>query len=515
MLNVKTLTTIGTSTHLMRVATSNASIDGFETLLKQKQQYHVDSKDSPMSPGWRATMVNGQQHSAQSTVTTNPSISAKGLDALRDIKAEREAVEKELEKAIADKKLLQHQPRKILSESDEEIGLVLLAEQKQKAIDRQRSIEKARERIYKKQAILEKIYVTRLALPPLPTPSPAVMAAITKDAIKYYTSMRAPDNRGQALLKELRAIFPKDDISLFGSSINGLAFLTSDFDISLLTADRDASPSANNIANMLRKNGYKRVLALPRAKVPIVKFQEKRQRINCDISINDELARQNSMLVGEYCKVDERVAPLIFAVKFWSKQRSINDASMSSLHSYSYVNMVIHYLQRKEIGILPCLQYLADGGIVKTANGQTYGDGKVMTSVMVDGKDVRYYKVDDHLKTFGSQCKLSIGELICGFFKYYARTFNFDDTISVRTGDVIQGLEWKSENYFKIQDPFDTEYNMARSIHTLAHMTLILDELERAHVILSSPQASLKQLTEYRPLTNQTVDKSQNNTPRT
>lgn len=44
---------------------------------------------------------------------------------------------------------------------------------------------------------------------------------------------------------------------------------------------------------------------------------------------------------------DWRVRPLVMIVKEWGRRQGINDASRSTLSSYSLVLMVIHYLQCK------------------------------------------------------------------------------------------------------------------------------------------------------------------------
>ena len=42
----------------------------------------------------------------------------------------------------------------------------------------------------------------------------------------------------------------------------------------------------------------------------------------------------NTALLKYYAQVDPRVRPLVFAVKYWAKQRGINDAVNGTLSSY-------------------------------------------------------------------------------------------------------------------------------------------------------------------------------------
>eukprot|EP01133_Synstelium_polycarpum_P015594 gene15594-18526_t len=437
----------------------------------------------------------------QATVApAKPTISVAGRAAMASIVAKRKNIQERLEEAkvtLANlrksggnttKKELEGMPQ---AKAD---ALLKIMKDTKKAANQKTALDRSLERLEEKQKIIVYFYETRQSLPLLTVPSGGHISAIGMQAIKYFETLRTNNNRGEVLMKNLNTIFSnglrnmRPELHLFGSSSNGLAFHNSDLDISLLTdKSPDVSKATYRIANLLRQHQYKDVIAITRTRVPIVRFVEPTTQLSCDISINNPLAIYNSRMVKEYLKVDARVLPMIFAIKYWSKQRDINDASMHSLHSYSYVNMIIHFLQRREIGVLPCLQHLALGGVTH-ANGRAYGDGRVMRQEVVDGKDVRYYPVNDKVATFGTQCTMTLGQLLYEFFKYYARTFDYENTISVRTGGIIKEKVWDDmtrDHYLKIEDPFDTSFNIARSIQKAHHMATILQEFERAYEILS------------------------------
>lgn len=44
------------------------------------------------------------------------------------------------------------------------------------------------------------------------------------------------------------------------------------------------------------------------------------------------------------------------ALKYWAKQRAVNDPYRGTLSSYAWVLLAIHYLQTCEPPVLPCLQ---------------------------------------------------------------------------------------------------------------------------------------------------------------
>jgi hypothetical protein len=69
------------------------------------------------------------------------------------------------------------------------------------------------------------------------------------------------------------------------------------------------------VARMLTRQGsdgpFSGVLALPRARVPIVKFKHDPSGISCDLGVNNRLAVVNSRLLATYLAADPRARPLV------------------------------------------------------------------------------------------------------------------------------------------------------------------------------------------------------------
>ncbi|KAJ8507536.1 hypothetical protein ON010_g18959 [Phytophthora cinnamomi] len=57
-------------------------------------------------------------------------------------------------------------------------------------------------------------------------------------------------------------------------------------------------------------------------------------QVACDVCIGGVNALLNTALLKYYGQVDPRVRPLVFAVKYWAKQRGINDSVNGTLSSY-------------------------------------------------------------------------------------------------------------------------------------------------------------------------------------
>lgn len=81
------------------------------------------------------------------------------------------------------------------------------------------------------------------------------------------------------------------------------------------------------------------IKTLLNARIPIVKFDDPATGISCDICVNNPLAVYNTQLLGDYCKIDERVSQLIFLIKYWAKRRNINQPYEGTLSSYCFVLM--------------------------------------------------------------------------------------------------------------------------------------------------------------------------------
>lgn len=73
-------------------------------------------------------------------------------------------------------------------------------------------------------------------------------------------------------------------------------------------------------------DGMERVICIAAAKVPIVKIWDPILRVAADMNVNNTLALENTRMIRNYVMIDERVRPLGLMIKYWTKQRILNDA---------------------------------------------------------------------------------------------------------------------------------------------------------------------------------------------
>jgi terminal uridylyltransferase len=217
--------------------------------------------------------------------------------------------------------------------------------------------------------------------------------------------------------------------------------------------------------------------------------------IQCDINFFNPLGIHNTQMLRCYSKCDPRVRPMVLFIKSWAKQRKINSSYSGTLSSYGYVLMVLHYLVNvARPPVLPNLQHEAEA------------DGVPPT--IIDGHEVCFFDREDIIETRASQGvvtqnKESLGNLLVGFFRYYAVNqggfFWTKDVLSLRTqGGLLSkdqkgwtgaktehndNKEVRHRYLFAIEDPFETTHNVARTV-THNGIVAIRDEFRRAWRII-------------------------------
>ncbi|NXP06743.1 GLD2 polymerase, partial [Thinocorus orbignyianus] len=259
------------------------------------------------------------------------------------------------------------------------------------------------------------------------------------------------------LQREIQRIFPQSRLFLVGSSLNGFGTRTSDGDLCLVLKEEPVNQKteASRILSLIQKlfitrlSSYIERPQLIRAKVPIVKFRDKVSRVEFDLNVNNVVGIRNTFLLRTYACIENRVRPLVLVVKKWASFHEINDASRGTLNSYSLVLMVLHYLQTLAEPILPSLQ----------KNYPAAFDPTMQLHLV--------HRIPRTIPPYLSKNGSSLGDLLIGFFKYYATEFDWNhQMISVREAKAIprpDGTEWRNK-FICVEEPFDGT-NTARAVH--------------------------------------------------
>ena len=231
--------------------------------------------------------------------------------------------------------------------------------------------------------------------------------------------------------------------------------------------------------------------------------------IQCDINFSNLLALHNSALLRCYSLCDPRVRLMVLFIKAWAKKRKINSAYESTLSSYGYVLMVLHYLVNiTSPPVVPNLQHYH--GISRDEISSKVRE--------LDGYNIQFFRNENVLRKLAgsgqfTQNQESVGSLVRGFFQYFGSDGwnNFHwmrDVISLRTkGGILtkQSKGWiaaKTETIeaglgpkenkdirqrylLAIEDPFETQHNVGR---TVSHdgIVAIRDEFRRANRLIQA-----------------------------
>jgi len=364
------------------------------------------------------------------------------------------------------------------------------------------------------------------SLLPLAYPGKERVASLQEDLLAVYDTLVPPprdiENRLN-LLTRLRTLVGRcfrnnnPKLMLFGSTASDLCCRGGDVDLCLLI-DKSAGTSKrviSRLVGLLRKNGMENVVDLSRARVPIVKFSDRRTKMNCDICLNNHLALRNTSLIAAYVGLDPRVRPLLFLIKHWAKCRNINETYTGTLSSYAYVLLAVNFLQRIRPPVVPCLQDKA-------------ACAARVEPVYLNGFDCTFYTPASHTAPNTD----SLARLALLFFRYYAHEFCWEDhVVTVRTGGVqrkkdkqwlepeedetaegehhfgkatesderaeeeVESAERKSKkrDYFlvAIEDPFEVSHNLGRVVDRAGFETLRYEFARCYHLLASNAPLEL------------------------
>ncbi|KAM6328007.1 poly(A) RNA polymerase GLD2 isoform 2-T2 [Alca torda] len=278
------------------------------------------------------------------------------------------------------------------------------------------------------------------------------------------------------LQREIQRIFPQSRLFLVGSSLNGFGTRSSDGDLCLVVKEEPVNQKteARHILSLVQKlfstklSSYIERPQLIRAKVPIVKFRDKVSCVEFDLNVNNIVGIRNTFLLRTYAHIENRVRPLVLVVKKWASFHDINDASRGTLNSYSLVLMVLHYLQTLPEPILPSLQ----------KNYPESFDPTMQLHLV--------HQAPRTIPPYRSKNGSSLGDLLIGFFKYYATEFDWShQMISVREARAVprpDGTEWRNK-FICVEEPFDGT-NTARAVHEKQKFDIIKGEFLKSWQVL-------------------------------
>jgi len=176
-----------------------------------------------------------------------------------------------------------------------------------------------------------------------------------------------------------------------------------------------------------------------------------------DICFMNDIAVANSNLLRDYSLVDHRVRSLMIAVKQWTKEYKINSAKEKCISSYSWMNLVVFYLQC--IGFLPNLQspaLMKAAGLMPDNESNYWHCVNNLNTCTLKWDEVRkreLWEIPSELDDLPSSL------LLYGFFEFYSLRFPYGThAVSIKRGNIsLSKLSTRKINAFlSIEDPFET-----------------------------------------------------------
>jgi hypothetical protein len=205
---------------------------------------------------------------------------------------------------------------------------------------------------------------------------------------------------------------------------------------------------------------------------------------------------RNSVLLRRYLEQDHLARAGSVFVKKWGKRCGVNNSMRGYLTSYAVNIMWIHYLVRRR-----SLAFVAPTDVPKRPEDKKYDYMPMLPADVACGAAPAVACFDAEL-----------GELILGFFKFYAFDFAWDDGVISITSDgavskaslmwtlenEVQAVKFRDRVWYRmcIEDPFEENLNLARHVSPVK-LKKIRSEFLLAvrHMAGGSPAAVLRSRT--------------------
>ncbi|KAF9610933.1 hypothetical protein IFM89_025743, partial [Coptis chinensis] len=145
----------------------------------------------------------------------------------------------------------------------------------------------------------------------------------------------------------IKHIWPNCNVEVFGSFKTGLYLPTSDIDVVILDSNVK-TPQIGLVAlsRALTQRGIaKKMQVIAKARVPIIKFIEKRSGVAFDISFDVQNGPKAAVFIKDAISRIPALRPLCLILKVFLQQRELNEVYSGGIGSYALLTMLIAQLQ--------------------------------------------------------------------------------------------------------------------------------------------------------------------------
>lgn len=208
------------------------------------------------------------------------------------------------------------------------------------------------------------------------------------------------------------------------------------------------------------------VFAITHARVPVIKGADQKSKnpfssgyLNFDLCFLNDIAVVNSSLLREYSLFDKRVRVLMLSVKSFAKSHGISSAAEMTLSSYSWLNLVVFYLQCIHfLPVLQCPKLQEQHNFIPDRKGNPWHSINNLETYFLPSELVLHANIWKQPSCFSDT---TIPELLYGFFSFYSNVFPRESVVaSIRFGDcsLHKASFEKSSRLWRmsVEDPFET-----------------------------------------------------------
>ncbi|KAL3503219.1 hypothetical protein ACH5RR_037668 [Cinchona calisaya] len=150
-----------------------------------------------------------------------------------------------------------------------------------------------------------------------------------------------------AVFDVIRYIWPNCKAEVFGSFKTGLYLPTSDIDVVILESEITRPQiGLQALSRALSQRGIaKKIQVIAKARVPIIKFVEKRSGVAFDISFDAQNGPKAAEFIQDAVSKWPPLRPLCLILKIFLQQRELNEVYTGGIGSYALLTMLIAMLQ--------------------------------------------------------------------------------------------------------------------------------------------------------------------------
>ncbi|KAH0906392.1 hypothetical protein HID58_038219 [Brassica napus] len=153
----------------------------------------------------------------------------------------------------------------------------------------------------------------------------------------------------------IQYIWPDCKVEVFGSYKTGLYLPTSDIDVVILESGiTNPQLGLKALSRALSQRGIaKNILVIAKARVPIIKFVEKKSSISFDLSFDMENGPKAAEFIQDAVVKLPPLRPLCLILKVFLQQRELNEVYSGGIGSYALLAMLIAFLKYLKDGRSP------------------------------------------------------------------------------------------------------------------------------------------------------------------